>query len=218
MEEEIPDKNLFMMCSTLAQSALRALPDGYHIRNCRRDELELWKAMPFDDPTTAAEYRPYMTDYFTRVYAPQADRFFQTCLFVCPDSDQPDADRPIATAFIWKAYDLFQSVHWFKVVKEYEGRGIGRALLSVIMRDLTADDYPVYLHTQPGSYRAIKLYSDFGFKLLSDPVIGQRQNDLVECLPILERYMPPAYFNQLQITEAPADFLQALAPFTDEQF
>ncbi len=218
MEEEIPDKNLFMMCSRLVQSALRALPDGYHIRSCRRDELELWKAIHFDDPTTAAEYRPYMTDYFTRVYAPQADRFFQTCLFVCPDSDQLNADQPIATAFIWKAYDRFQSVHWFKVVREYEGRGIGRALLSAIMRELTADEYPVYLHTQPSSYRAIKLYSDFGFKLLSDPVIGQRQNDLAECLPILERYMPLAYFNQLQITEAPADFLQGLATFTDEQF
>jgi len=218
MEEEIPDKNLFMICTALKERALSTLPVGYHLRTCRRDELELWKSIHFDDTATAEEYHPYMTEYFTRVYAPQADRFFQTCLFVCPDSDKPDADHPIATAFIWKAYDRFQTVHWFKVVKEYEGRGIGRALLSAIMRDLRADDYPVYLHTQPGSYRAIKLYSDFGFKLLSDPVIGHRQNDLAECLPILERYMPPAFFNQLQITQAPADFLQALAPFADEQF
>lgn len=218
MADAIPDKNLFMMCDTLVQSALRDLPQGYHIRSCRRDELELWQAIHFDDPVTAAAYRPYMTDYFDRVYAPKAELFFQTCLFVCPDSDQPGGDQPIATAFIWKAYDLFQSVHWFKVVQAYEGRGIGRALLSVILRDLKAEDYPVYLHTQPGSYRAIKLYSDFGFQLLSDPVIGSRPNDLAECLPILERYMPPTYFKQLQITQAPADFLHGLAGFTDEQF
>jgi hypothetical protein len=49
-------------------------------------------------------------------------------------------------------------------------------------------------------------------------VIGSRQNDLAECLPILERYMPPAYFKQLQIIEAPTDFLQGLAGFMDEQF
>ena len=213
MEDTIPDKNLFMMCGALEQSALSELPNGYQLRRCRRDELELWQAFPFDDPATAEEYRPYMMDYFTRVYASKADLFFQKCLFVCNEDD-----TPIATAFIWKAHDLFQSVHWFKVIKAYEGRGIGRALLSVILRDLHADDYPVYLHTQPGSFRAIKLYSDFGFKLLSDPVIGCRQNDLEECLPILEKYMPPAYFKQLQITQAPADFLERLSTFTDEQF
>ncbi|MEZ4680110.1 MAG: GNAT family N-acetyltransferase [Caldilineaceae bacterium] len=213
MAEEIPDKNLFMICDALEESALSTLPAGYHVRPCRRAELDLWKAIHFDDPATAAAYRAYMTDYFDRVYASKADLFFQTCLFVCNLED-----KPIATAFIWKAYDRFQTVHWFKVINAYEGRGIGRALLSAIMRDLRADDYPVYLHTQPGSYQAIKLYSDFGFKLLSDPVIGHRQNDLAECLPILERYMPPAFFNQLQITQAPADFLEELATFTDEQF
>ena len=31
------------------------------------------------------------------------------------------------------------------------------------------------LHTHPSSYRAIKLYSDMGFKLLTDPIIGTRQ-------------------------------------------
>jgi GNAT superfamily N-acetyltransferase len=213
MADGIPDANLFMMCSELNRNALRALPAGYHVRTCRRDEVEIWKAIHFDEPVTAAEYHPYMTEYFDRVYAPKGDRFFETCLFVCNR-----ADRPIGTAFLWKAYDQFQTVHWYKVVQAYEGRGIGRALLSIIMADLNAAAYPVYLHTQPGSYRAIKLYSDFGFKLLSDPIIGRRQNDLQECLPILQQYMPPAYFAQLQMTTAPAEFLQTLATFPDEQF
>ena len=213
MADAIPDLNLFMVCTELKHNALRDMPVGYHVRPCRRDELDLWKAIHFDDPSIAEEYRPYMTDYFDRVYAQKADLFFETCLFVCNQDDQP-----IATAFIWKAYDLFQTIHWFKVINDYEGQGIGRALLSVIMRDLKPEDYPVYLHTQPGSYRAIKLYSDFGFKLLSDPVIGNRPNGLAESMPILQRYMPLEYFNKLQITAAPAGFLHALAPFADEQF
>lgn len=213
MEDEIPDKNLFMICRALNRNALRPLPAGYHVRTCRREELALWKAIHFDVPATAAEYEPYMTDFFARAYAGKGDLFFETCRFVCDD-----ADRPIGTAFIWKAYDLFQSVHWFKVIQAYEGRGIGRALLSTVMAELDATAYPVYLHTQPASYRAIKLYSDFGFKLLSDPVIGYRSNDLAESLPILQRYMPPADFAQLQMTTAPADFLQALTAFSDNQF
>lgn len=213
MDDAILDANLFMICRALNRAALRALPAGYHVRTCRRDELALWKAIHFDDPATAEAYRPYMTEYFDRVYAPKGDRFFDTCLFVCDRADQP-----IGTAFIWRAYDQFQTVHWFKVKQAYEGQGIGRALFSIIMQDLAAADYPVYLHTQPGSYRAIKLYSDFGFKLLTDPVVGGRQNELQASLPVLQRYMPPAYFAQLEMTQAPVDFLQTLATFSDEQF
>jgi hypothetical protein len=49
VEDTIPDKNLFMMCDRLNPRALRPLPDGYHVRYCRRDELAIWKAMPFAD-------------------------------------------------------------------------------------------------------------------------------------------------------------------------
>ncbi|MCW1966678.1 MAG: GNAT family N-acetyltransferase [Anaerolineae bacterium] len=212
-EGEIPDKNLFMMCETLNVHALRPLPNGYHIRYCRKDELALWKAMPFDDQQTAKAYDGYMTDFFERVYAGKGELFYETCKFVCNQNDEP-----IATAFVWKSYDEFNSVHWLKVLNSHENKGIGRALLSVIMQALQADDYPVYLHTQPGSYRAIKLYADFGFKLLSDPMIGSRHNDLVECLPILERYMLKADFVRLQVTHAPADFLQRLAILNGDQF
>lgn len=43
MENEIPDKNLFMMCKKINTSALSKLTDEYHIRACRRKELGIWK-------------------------------------------------------------------------------------------------------------------------------------------------------------------------------
>jgi hypothetical protein len=45
MSEEIPDLNLFMMCEKLNEKAISELPNGYHIRNCRKTELDIWKAM-----------------------------------------------------------------------------------------------------------------------------------------------------------------------------
>ena len=125
---------------------------------------------------------------------------------------------PIATAFIWKAYDEFNTVHWLKVLKGHEDKGIGRALLSIIMEELQEEDYPVYLHTQPESYRAVKLYSDFGFKLLSDPVIGSRINHLEECLPFLEKHMKKEDFDKLQIVSAPRHFIEKLAIVKDDEF
>ncbi|KAM3095862.1 GNAT family N-acetyltransferase [Phormidesmis sp. 146-12] len=134
-------------------------------------------------------------------------------MFVCDRQD-----KPIATCLSWKAYDEFNTIQWFKVLKEYEGQGIGRALLSIVMQKLERRDYPVYLHTQPSSFRAIKLYSDFGFSLLSGDDFGIRKNDLDECLPILEKFMPKEYFRKLRITPAPKEFEDAVNKYDTNQF
>lgn len=211
--EELPDKNIFMMCPTLNREALTELPAGFYIRSCRREELGIWRGMPFDNPAEVKEYESFMMDFFETTYGGKETLFFTNTLFVCNQQDQP-----IGTCLLWKAYDAFNTIHWWKVLKDYEGRGIGRALLSTIMRDLEAEEYPIYLHTQPGSYRAIKLYSDFGFHLLSDEIIGTRQNDLVECLPMLEKYMPKKDFQKLKISKAPEYFLNTLQKFDSIQF
>lgn len=212
-EEEIPDKNIFMMCERLNPNALAEMPAGYAVRNCRPDELDVWKRMPFDDSATAKEFEGYMTDFFDATYGGKEELFYAKTLFVC-DRD----DKPVATCFVWKAYGEFNTIQWFKVLKEYEGRGIGRALLSILMRDLKAEDYPIYLHTQPSSFRAIKLYSDFGFALLKGERFGSRKNDLDECLPILEKFMPRKYFRDLKIANAPSKFEKILDKYDTVQF
>lgn len=204
MIDPIPDYNLFMMCPTLDRAALREMPAGFALRTCRPEELDLWKAIHFDDEETARANHDYMTGFFDRVYAPRGDLFYRTCLFVC------DGDRPIGTCFAWQAYGSVTTVHWFKVLPAYEGRGIGRALLSHVMQGIQSQDYPVFLHTQPASFRAIKLYADFGFRLLADPIIGTRSNDLMRSLPILRHRMPAADYGRLRILPATPDFLQAV--------
>jgi GNAT superfamily N-acetyltransferase len=216
MSGAIPSKDLFMMCSALNTSAFRELPQGFHFRMCRPDELETWKEMLLDFPHTPEihnEYMQIMTDYFNNVYAKKSDLFFQKCLFVCNNND-----TPIGRGFIWKAYDKINTVHWYKVFKEYENRGIGRAILTAMMKGLKEEDYPVYLHTHPSSFRAIKLYSDFGFCLISNPVVGKRNNDLEECLPILEKFMPKNDFDNLKIVKAPQYFLDVSASSEIEEF
>lgn len=213
MKPPIPDANLFMMCRRLNRSALSPLPAGYHLRPCRPEELDFWKGIHFDDPEQAWAARGEMTAFFDQVYGSDPGAFFRACQFVCDA-----ADRPVGTCFFWKAYGRIQTVHWFKVLRKCEGRGIGRGLLSAVMAELPEAEYPVYLHTQPSSYRAIKLYSDFGFALLDDPQIGPRRNDLARCLPILEAYMPSAVYSQLRIEHAPQSFLDAAASSPVSEF
>jgi ribosomal protein S18 acetylase RimI-like enzyme len=212
-EEEIPDKNIFMMCAALNHNALTELPAIYSVRSCRPDELDIWKTMPFDTVDLAKEYDGFMSDYFTTTYGGKEELFFAKTLFVCDIQD-----KPIATCLSWKAYDEFNTIQWFKVLKEYEGQRIGRALLSIIMRNLELHDYPVYLHTQPSSFRAIKLYSDFGFSLLTGDRFGIRTNDLDQCLPILEEFMPKEYFQKLRIMPAPKEFQDRVSRYELNQF
>jgi GNAT superfamily N-acetyltransferase len=207
LSKEISSKNLFMMCTEINKFAIRDLPQGFHFRTCRRDELIMWKSMHLDFPHTPEQYAEHMrsmTDYFNALYAKKVDVFFEQCLFVC-DKD----DMPVGSCFIWKAYDKFSTIHWTKVLKKHEGQGLGRALLTAVMKNLNDNDYPVYLHTHPICFRAIKLYSDFGFRLISNPVVGHRNNDLEECMPVLEKHLQKRDYENLKIVKAPQDFLDA---------
>jgi len=188
--------NLFMQCDTPDKTAFRELSHGFSFRVCRRDELEVWKRVVVEE-----QYVSYVTEYYEKVYAKHADEFFRRCIFVC-DTD----DKPVASTFIWRSYERINTVGWFRVLPEYEGRGLGRALLSEILKGA---DFPVYLHTQPTSARAIKLYSDFGFSLLTDPIIGYRKNNLIESLPYLQKVLPDSDYTKLRFAEADKALIEA---------
>jgi GNAT superfamily N-acetyltransferase len=213
MLEQLPNLNIFMLCEQVNKIAYKEMPKSYRIRLCRPEELHIWKSMPFDDEQTANQYLSFMDDFFDAVYAPKGNLFFEKCLFVVDKND-----NPVGTCFSWKAYDVVTTMGWYKVKKEYEGKGIGRALLTKVMRSLSLSDYPVLLHTQPDSDRAIKLYSDFGFKLLTDARVGKRTNHIKDCLPILKNTMPKKDFDNLKFTTAPKPILDFLSTQTLDAF
>jgi len=210
MTADIENANLFMVCNKLNTGAMAKLPDGFHIRHIRPEELDIWKRMPFDDEQTADKYFDYMGDWFKHVYASRIQEFYDSCLFVCNEED-----FPIGTCFTWNAYGNIPTVHWFKVIKPMESKGIGRALLSEVLKEAM---FPIYLHTQPGSYRAIKLYTDFGFDFLLDPKIGTRVNDLETALPYLKMQMPKKDYENLRFTYAPQEFLHLLSQYETIEF
>lgn len=214
LEKDIPDLNIFMMCDKLNTSTLKELPNGFHIRNCRPNELKIWMEFPFDNEDDKKNNYQYMCDYFKNVYGNNEEEFYKRCLFVCEDK----TEKPIATCFIWKSYNKINTIHWFKTLKEYEGKGLGKSLLSHIMKSLKEEDYPIFLHTQPASFRAIGLYSSFGFKIITNEVIGYRENNYKESLPILKQFMNEESFNKLEFIEAPPSFDEAAKSSKISQF
>lgn len=212
MSDQLPSTNLFMLLERVNRRAFGPLPAGYRIRPCRPEELPVWKRMPFDDRETAAANAAFMDAWFDRVYGAKQALFFERCLFAATGED-----APVATCMLWKAYGgRVTTLHWFKVCKDHEGRGIGRALLTQLFSPLQPDDLPVLLHTQPESDRAIKLYSDLGFKVLTNPRIGGRANDIETGMPLLEKTMTPRDFYNLQFTAASQALLDVLDGAQDE--
>jgi len=195
LEKDIPDYNIFMICHKLNKDAFREdLPKGYSIRNCRKDEFDVWKKFPFDNEIEAKEYNGFMEDYFGKHYKDQEELFFSRCKFICNEKDDP-----VSTGFIWKHYNKYTTVNWIKTLKKEEGKGLGRVLLTSILKSVKEEDYPIFLHTQPGSFKAIKLYSDFGFKLIKSPkIIDKRENDPNQYLPILKEFMFRKDYNNLK--------------------
>ena len=84
---KIEDSNLFMMCKSINKNALSDIPNGYHIRNCKIDELNLWFEFPFDNEEDKKNYRNFMEQYFKDVYGNNEKLFFDKCLFICDDND-----------------------------------------------------------------------------------------------------------------------------------
>ncbi len=195
-EENIPDLNIFMVCDKVNKKAFSNLPNRYHFRNIKKEELDLWKEFPFDSDEDKKEYKGFMDDYFNNVYQPLEEEFYKKCLFICNDDD-----KPVATCFLWKSYNEIYTIHWLKVLKEYEGLGLGRAILTKVMSEITPSMYPIYLHTQASSFRAIKLYTDFGFEIITDEKIGNRKNNYKESLVYLEYYMKDNY-KKLKFTKS----------------
>ena len=152
----------------------------------------------------------YVSDYYDKFYAQHKDEFFKRCTFVC----DPDG-KPVATCFIWRSYGKINTVSWFRTLPDYEGRGLGRALLGKVMKDT---DYPIYVHTHPTGARAVKLYYDFGFKLITDPVVGYRKNNLAESLPILKNFLPETDYSKLHTVKADVAFLEAVLTNEDAEF
>jgi len=188
--------NLFMQCDEPNPEAFRPLPDGFTSRLCKREELIIWMTM-----WAQGKYMDFVSYYFDQVYKPQQDEFFLRCYFAIDEND-----RPVATSGIWRSYRKINTVMGFLVLPEYEGRGIGRGLFSEVLKNV---GFPVYVHTHPIASRAIKLYSDFGFKFIVDPVVGYRENNYYESVAYLKEVLPEKDFEGLRVTKANRELLEA---------
>ena len=207
------DLNIFMVCSEVRSDALSELDDRLSVRFGAPTDFDTWKAFPFDTAEDAEAYDTYMTTFFESAYGNKSKEYWAGTRFVC----EPDG-TPIAKGGVWQAFGELTTLQWIKTRADHEGSGVGRALMSMLMQSITRQQFPVFLHTQAGSVRAIKLYTDLGFAIITDTVPGPRPNQYAEALDYLAAKMPAEAFANLRFAGAPPQLLDVLARHDTVEF
>jgi ribosomal protein S18 acetylase RimI-like enzyme len=74
----------------------------------------------------------------------------------------------VGTATAWFHPDYLGApsgrLHWVAIVPDWQGRHLAKPLVSVAMRKIAAHHDRAFLTTQTTSYKAIRVYLDFGFR------------------------------------------------------
>jgi ribosomal protein S18 acetylase RimI-like enzyme len=184
LDKTIPHFNVIMKRSAGVPLPKFALPDGYSFTWYVPGKEKQWAEI--EASVGEFENTEHGLDYFRIEYLPFLDELKRRQLFV-----QNEDGEAIGTITSW--WNLTgerrdPSVYWFAVKEEYQGTGLGKALVSECLSrlQLLEVDRNIFLHTQTWSYKAIGLYLKAGFEILSDESFAHYKNDYDTALPILK--------------------------------
>lgn len=101
--------------------------------------------------------------HFRKEFAPYPQELPRRILFL-----YEPGGRAIGTCTAWYGTDIDGEprgrIHWVGIVPEYQGRRLAKPLMTAAMNRMTELHDRAYLTTQTTSYKAIKIYLDFGFR------------------------------------------------------
>lgn len=196
LNKTIPYKNLLMRCDELQDDAFGVLPEGYYFRMYQDGDERLWVEVEFSIGEFERMSVKQVEDYFKNEYYSRKDLLYKRCVFV-----MNSAKKAVGTCMAW--YDHknglpVASVHWLAVNPRYQRLGIGRALMTKVLRIFNhQDEFPVYLHTQPWSFNAVRLYADLGFNLLKTEGFSDFNNEFDEGMMAIKPFLDNNFYNHL---------------------
>jgi len=187
LDQSIPYYNIIMKCPKNIEVHSVSLPAGYSLRFFEPGDEESWAAIEASVGEFASQGEALA--YFYEHYMSQKDELAQRCLFAVDPHGMP-----VGTCTAWrdpKGGQTVNSLHWLAVCPQYQGRGLGKALVSKVMDVYRGMDgpAPVYLHTQTWSHRAVGLYLKSGFRALKSEAFSYYKNDYEQASAVLSCVM-----------------------------
>jgi len=150
--------NIRMVREDLEDIPQVPLPAGFGVRRYRPGDRRTWVRIWRD----ADDFTSMTPKTFDREFGRELDAMPKRCHFlVAPDG------QAVGTATAWRYRYLGRPwglVHWVAVARPFQGRGLGKGLMTVVLNRLRALGHRrALLCTQTPRFPAIRLYLGFGF-------------------------------------------------------
>ena len=194
-DRSIPFCNTIMKCSDYGYREIH-IPDylGYSIVSYRpgyeKDWAELEYSLGDFDSAEEAE------KYFTETYLQDPEQFSNILFMLNKDKDV------VGSCIAWwdmKDGEKVPSVHWLVVNDLYQGAGCGKYLCTAVMNIFSEQSgSPVYVHTQPWSWKAILLYIRMGFKLQKTDTFSHYENEYDKAMAELKKVVTEEQYILMQ--------------------
>ena len=192
LDRTIPFYNTIMKCSNYAPRHVE-LPDGFSIISYQRGYEKEWAKLEYGigdfDSFEAAE------KYFVETYL-QNSELFPNILFLL--NREHDI---VGSCIAWQdmqGENSVSSLHWLVVQDRYQGIGLVRALGIAVMNIYAERGaLPVYIHTQPWSWKAVLLYLSLGFRLQKTDTFSHYENEYGKAMDELRKIVSEKQYELL---------------------
>jgi len=193
LDRTIPFCNTIMKCSDYNYRKT-VLPAGFSIVPYQVGYEKEWAKQEYaiGDFDSEAEAEKYFAETYL-----QNPELLPNILFAL----NKDGDV-VGSCIAWqdmRGINSVSSLHWLVVDERYQKIGLGRALCTAVMNVYAErQGLPVYIHTQPWSWKAILLYISLGFKLQKTDTFSHYENEYEKAIIELRKITTPEQYELLK--------------------
>ena len=192
LDRTIPFNNTILKCDNYQYKDV-VLPKGFSIVPYKIGYEKAWAELEYS--IGDFESLEEAESYFFSTYL-QNRLLLNNILFLLNENN-----LIVGSCIAWqdkRKESIVSSLHWLVVDEEYHGRGLGKALCNATMNIFKEQaNFPVYIHTQPWSWKAIFLYLSIGFKLQKTDTFSHYENEYYNALTALKRVVTSKQFELL---------------------
>jgi len=164
-----------------------ALPEGYKFTFYENGDETSWARIEASVLEFTGEFAALL--HFNENFGEYRDELRRRCIFI----EDPEG-RKVATSTAWwneingerRAW-----LHWVAVEPEYQGLGLGKAVVARVTELMTEleGDVPFYLGTQTWSYKAVSIYKAYGYTPTAEKALykGRSDKNYRKAMRILKR-------------------------------
>lgn len=196
IDKTIPFFNTILRCDKY-KSQQGKLPNGYAIIPYQKGFETDWARLEYaiGDFSSVEE----AIQYFMMKY-PKMERTTDILFLV------NDKGLVLGSCIAWtdkRQGNDVNSLHWLIIDESYQRNGFGRAICRETMnRFYQRNHRPIYIHTQPWSWKAILLYVSLGFRLQKTDTFADYTNQYNDAMRVLKEILSS---EQYQLLESMSD-------------